>query len=596
MSDKKTKLELTWIGKENRPRLEPRILLEEPSLSCPSKQAPGETAHDNVLIQGDNLLALKALEQRYAGQVKCVYIDPPYNVDATGILYDDYVQHSVWLSLMRLRLELLWRLLRPDGVLMISIDSTEFAYVRVLCDELFGRECLLTELIWYYEGVNDNQAAFRKTHEYILVFCRDKSKFVPNKLIDPNVELPEDIENSVVKNSPKNPPSSVLLPAGFPAEGPDRVLRRSDVTALSYDRDVVIAGGKLVHPVTATSGWSSRNILERFVATGFQSVIDQKGQNTRFVIKPSGNIHYVKERDQGYLTTVLRNFGTVIQAEKLLSELGIPAFGYSKPEGLIAFLLGISTSPGDLVLDSFLGSGTTAAVAHKMGRRWIGVELRDHAVTHCVPRLRAVIGGADAGGVTAEQRWKGGGGYRFYRLAPSLLERDKWGNFVISETYRGGPDAGARLAEVMCKLEGFTYAPSTEHFWMHGTSTERDFIYVTTQNLGVDQVRSISEEVSEHVGENGSLLICCGAFRCSEKEFSNITLKKIPSAVLSRCEWDKDDYSLNVAAVTGREPDEPAAGGEPGAPPQPRANGKQGRPKKPQPAQLLPLFTPKEGA
>jgi adenine-specific DNA-methyltransferase len=208
-----------------------------------------------------------------------------------------------------------------------------------------------------------------------------------------------------------------------------------------------------------------------------------------------------------------------------------------KPEALVRQILELATNPGDLVLDSFAGSGTTGAAAHKMGRRWIMVELRDHCHTHIIPRLKKVIDGEDPGGITQAVDWKGGGGFRYYRLAPSLLETDKWGNWVINKNYNP-----AMLAEAVCKLEGFTYAPSDALYWQHGHSTERDFIYVTTQNLSHDQLQQLSDEV----GMERSLLVMCLAFRGKADRYPNLTLKKIPKTVLSRCEWGKDDYSLKV--------------------------------------------------
>ena len=196
------------------------------------------------------------------------------------------------------------------------------------------------------------------------------------------------------------------------------------------------------------------------------------------------------------------------------------------------------TNPGDLVLDSFAGSGTTGAVAHKMGRRWIMVELGEHCHTHIIPRLKKVIDGEDKGGITEAVGWKGGGGFRYYRLGPSLLQKDEFGNWVISKEYNP-----AMLAEAMCKLEGFTYAPSDTVYWQHGHSTETDFIYVTTQTLTREQLQKLSDEV----GESRSLLVMCGAFRVKNlDEFPNLTVKKIPKAVLNRCEWGKDDYSLEI--------------------------------------------------
>ena len=213
-------------------------------------------------------------------------------------------------------------------------------------------------------------------------------------------------------------------------------------------------------------------------------------------------------------------------------------FSTPKPEGLVHRVLLIATNPGDLVLDSFAGSGTTGAVAHKMGRRWIMVELGEHCHTHIVPRLRKVVDGTDQGGISKDVGWKGGGGFRYYRLAPSLLERDKYGNWVISRKYNR-----EQLAEAVCKHAGFRYAPSETTYWMHGQSTERDFIYVTTQQLR----RAKLEVLSDEVGPDRSLMVFCAAFEGQEDEFANLTVRKIPQALLRKCEWGKDDYSLSVA-------------------------------------------------
>ena len=212
-------------------------------------------------------------------------------------------------------------------------------------------------------------------------------------------------------------------------------------------------------------------------------------------------------------------------------------FGTPKPERLIQKILLTATHVNDLVLDSFAGSGTTGAVAHKMGRRWIMVELGEHCHTHIIPRLKKVIGGEDKGGITESVGWKGGGGFRYYHLAPSLLEKDKWGNWVINKAYNP-----AMLAQAVCKLEGFTYVPSDTVYWQQGHSTERDFIYITTQNLSHDQLQALSDEV----GEGQSLLVMCSAFRGKADRYANLTIKKIPKTVLSRCEWGHDDYSLKI--------------------------------------------------
>lgn len=226
---------------------------------------------------------------------------------------------------------------------------------------------------------------------------------------------------------------------------------------------------------------------------------------------------------------------------------GVESFGTPKPEKLLERILNIATNPGDLVLDSFAGSGTTGAVAHKMGRRWIMVELGDHCETLIVPRLKRVIDGEDAGGITEAAEWMGGGGFRFYRLGASLLKTDARGQPVINKDYNA-----EMLAEAMCKLEGFRFEPSQDRgsYWMHGRSSEADFIFVTTQTVTRDQLSKLGEEV----GRERTLLICCGAFYAKDiADFPNLTVKKIPKTVLDKCEWNRDDYSLKISALPVKE-------------------------------------------
>lgn len=245
----------------------------------------------------------------------------------------------------------------------------------------------------------------------------------------------------------------------------------------------------------------------------------------------------------------LTNLWTDIPYNGIAREGGVEFKNGKKPERLVWRCIELSTDPGDLVLDSFAGSGTTGAVAHKMGRRWIMVEIGDHADTHILPRLHKVIDGDDQGGVTKAVDWKGGGGFRYYTLAPSLLEKDRFDNWVISKDYNP-----AMLAEAMCKHMGFFYDPSQEEdeYWRHGHSTETDFIYVTTQTLTHDACRKLSEEV----GTDRTLLVCCTAFNTARDAFENLTLVKIPTAILAKCEWGKDDYSLNIQNLPMAEDEE----------------------------------------
>lgn len=220
-------------------------------------------------------------------------------------------------------------------------------------------------------------------------------------------------------------------------------------------------------------------------------------------------------------------------------------FDTPKPERLIQRVLTLGSNPGDLVLDSFLGSGTTAAVAHKMGRRWIGVEMEDTAYTYCQPRLQKVISGEDQGGITKAVNWQGGGGFKFYELASSLIVKDKYGQQIISEKYNAD-----MLAEAMCKVLGYHYKPDAEKYWKQGYSSEKNFIYTTTASLQ----ESSLERIADEIGDN-NLLICCSAFVGNTKVYPNISVKKIPSAILKKCEWGREGYPLNLKNYTPTDQD-----------------------------------------
>ena len=553
-AQRKQKLELTWIGKDNRPKLEPRILREVPAKSYHAKQRITDNdVFDNRLIFGDNLLALKALEHEFTGKIKCIYIDPPYNTGKAFTKYEDGLEHSVWLSLMRDRLSILWRLLdRKNGTLLISVNDDEAHYLKVLCDELFGRTSFVATLVWNYEGNTDNQAKIINYHEYILVYSKTGDIDDP-QVIDPNVSessklyRPE-IRNTVVKNGPKNPPSEIRLPAGFPAGFDEGEIDISKIRFPEYRSNLRVSNRKLVHDAIARSGWSSRSILEEFIANNFLPVKDSKGQETIFELTRSGAIEAVKAREQrkGHFTSVLRGFGTTNQMRLFLQKLGL-SFDYPKPVGLIAHLVRAFSSENDWILDSFAGSGTTGQAVMDVNRedgtqrRFILVEVKEETADDVIaPRLRALIDGNSKAELEPH-----GGGFRYYRLAPSLLEKDKWGNWVISKEYNA-----AMLAEALCKLEGFTYAPSDSVYWQHGYSTERDFLYATTAQLNHEQLQQLSDEV----GTERSLLVLCAAFRGKADRYPNLTVKKIPKQVLSRCEWGHDDYSLQVENLPKAEP------------------------------------------
>ncbi|WP_421789875.1 site-specific DNA-methyltransferase [Hyphobacterium sp.] len=533
----KTKLELTWIGKNDRPKLEPRILIEDPEKSYHASERQSDSdIFDNVLIHGDNLLALKALEQEYAGKVKCIFIDPPYNTGSAFSHYDDGLEHSIWLDLLYERLAVMKRLLRDDGSIWITIDDNEAHYLKVLCDELFGRQNFLSDITWQKRYAPSNDALYiSQNHDHILLYSKNKELFRANP-IPRNEKSNKSYKN--IDNDPRGPWMSDNYTCNKSAD---------ERPNLYYP---------IKNPHTGEVIWPKKTRVWGYGEDAFkQHVADgliwwgKDGQNSvpRFkrFLKDKG-----RKPDSVWLwEEVGHNQDAKREQLRLFPE---NPFSTPKPEKLIERALTIATNPGDLVLDSFAGSGTTGAVAHKMGRKWIMVELHDHCHTHIVPRMKKVIDGDDPGGITEAVQWKGGGGFRYFNLAPSLLEQDKYGNWVISKEYH--PEM---LTEAMCKHMGFTYAPSDnpEEYWKHGHSTETDFIYVTTQSL----THAALTKISDDVGPDRSLLICCKAFKAEADKFDNLTIVKIPQTILRKCEWGRDDYSLNVSNLPMAEPDDPDA-------------------------------------
>lgn len=535
MQMNKNKLELTWIGKyDERKPLEPRILIENKEYSYGHPETGvlpnGKPWNGNMLIHGDNLLALKALEDTFANQIKCIYIDPPYNTGNAFTHYDDGLEHSIWLSLMRDRLEILYNLLMPEGSLWISIDADESHYLKVLCDEIFGRRNFVDEVIWQrsYAPINLKKTLSR-SHDTILVYTKDRTEnFELNKL--PRTED----ANDRYKN-PDNDPRGKWK---------------------SSDLSVGPAVEKNIYPITTPSGriclppegYSWRLSEERF-----KEYVD----DNRIWFGPKGNNvpsikRFLSEVKKGVTPMTLWTYQEVGHNQDAKKE--IKAFGFEtvfdtpKPEKLIERIITLGSNPGDIILDSFLGSGTTAAVAQKMGRRYIGIELGNHAYTHCVPRLKMVTDGTDQGGISKAQNWEGGSGFKFYELAPSLLKEDKFGNLVINKEYNAD-----MLAAAMAKQEGYTYQPSQEVYWKQGFGSETDYIYTTTQFMTVEALAAIHETMAE----DETLLICCTSFQRECKQaFNNISIKKIPQMLLGRCEFDKDDYSLHIISAPEVENDE----------------------------------------
>ena len=389
---------LDWLNRANAFTLANKVpyrLLEQVSTH-------GAPANDNLLIQGDNLEALKALLPFYRGQVKCIFIDPPYNTKSAFEHYDDNLEHAQWLSMMLPRLQLLRELLREDGSIWVTIDDNEGHYLKVLMDEVFGRGNFVANVVWQSSDNSNNDAkTFSIDHNQVLVYARS-SGWLTNK-------LDADEKRSHFKN-PNDDPRGPWFD-GNPLNSPKpRENLMYNLTAPN--------GNVVSHP---PNGWRwELETMQEKMATG-----EIRFNDTMTGVKRRTYLLEMKGLPPSSLWTDLLRTGHNRQAkseQKAFSAFDKNGlFDTPKPEKLLAEILNIATNPNDLILDSFLGSGTTAAVAHKMGRRWIGIEMGEHAATHCLPRLQKVIDG-EQGGISKAVGWNGGGGFRFMRLGETVFD------------------------------------------------------------------------------------------------------------------------------------------------------------------------------
>lgn len=557
MAKQLQKLELTWIGKGKEPHLEPRILIEDTSKSYGNPKA------ENMLINGDNLLALKALEQNFSGQIKCIYIDPPFNTGQAFEHYDDNIEHSLWLNLMYQRIKILYSLLHKDGLMWVHLDDIEVHYCKIFLDEIFGRDGCVAHITYERSAVAGlGQGGFLvNTTEHILLF---KKGLLPkrNNLGYYDLEqktmkrysrfLREEGERELVReflSKSNGLPVKVYKHKFYQIDSiplKDFEKRESEIRAFYAKNLSRIFRGNQIQKENAFQKDLISQMDKELYSVDYTP---SRGKNE----DKETTLYYFNGELLSWLSdTAEATDGKIVKTQKLTTlwdnedipkadianEGGIYFPRSKKPENLIKRILEISTEPNDIVLDSFLGSGTTAAVAHKMNRRWIGVELGEHATSHCQPRLKAVIDGSDQSGISKAVEWKGGGGFKFYTLAPSLIQKDKYGSEIINPSYNPN-----MLAAAMAKQEGFRYSPDESNYWKQGFSSEKDFIFTTTQFITVQMLDRLAEELQP--GE--SLLVCCKSFAkgCTNRH-SNITIKKIPQMLLGRCEFGKDDYSLNI--------------------------------------------------
>ena len=381
-----------------------------------SATRPGATS-GNLLIQGDNLEAIKALLPFYRGQVKCIFIDPPYNTRSAFEHYDDNLEHAQWLSMMLPRLQLLRELLSEDGSIWVTLDDGEAHYFKVMADEVFSRSCFIADIAWKRRDGAPNDRKIGPTYDHLFVYAKTSGAGSKTRAEEcfGLMERTEKAESQY---------QIYVEPFGFDDRGPFRKVDPTGnakggrhVDSLIYPVTNPFTGDQ-VYPRKGRCWVYKQEEMERLVADRryFWGKDGKAGTPMRKLFKSEAKAGMASPT---IWDDVGMNQHAAREIEVLFGEKA--SFETPKPEGLIHRALQIATNPGDLVLDSFLGSGTTAAVAHKMGRRWIGIEMGEHAATHCLPRLQQVIDG-EQGGISKAVNWQGGGGFRFMKLGAPIFD------------------------------------------------------------------------------------------------------------------------------------------------------------------------------
>lgn len=545
------KLELVWEGKETPLRPEPRILIEKPELSY---SVDGENvSKDNILIHGDNLLALKALEKDYSGKVKCIYIDPPYNTGSAFEHYDDNFEHSIWLNLMKNRIELLYNLLAENGIFCVQIDDSEGAYLKVMLDEIFGRNNYLTTFyirVRYPDKTLKEAMDFQKEIEQIHIYRKQYGA-------EPNFKYQNvgfDKFNFFVKE--KGSSVKTITLGGKKVEifdkGTFEIVQKEEGSEFGL-KEIWASG-------TILDGNSSGRFFRDYLTGRYK----EDGYGVLYKVYGIGDDRF----DYRYFTGPQREGATKgkyfqgvpidkLNANENLRKLPINGFydfasnfgncrqeggvgfrGGKKPEALLKMLIEMFTKEGDLVLDSFAGSGSTAATAQKLNRQWITIEMGEHAYSLCKIRLDSVISGKDKSGITKDVNYQGGGSYKFYELAPTLIVKNALGIEVINKEYNA-----EQLAAAVALHEGYDYQPDENIFWKQSKASENSYLFVTTSYITPATI----SQIEQMMGKDEYLLIACKAFDSDCEETSKkITIKKIPQMLLKLCEFGKDDYSLNI--------------------------------------------------
>lgn len=541
------KLELTWVGKYKQHKIEPRILVEDKTKSY------GDPACENMLIHGDNLIALRALQQDFAGRIKCIYCDPPYNINAANGLYDDNIANSEWLSLMGERLRLLETLLAEDGVILVQIDKEQSAYLKILMDEIFTRAAFVTTIAVRMSAtsgfkIEHSDKTIVKNVEYIHVYSKklelqpayEEAEYDPHytgiikpiagnkykifNLLQEDFVLKE-FEKYQLRVNSENLAKLYKISEAFQKyvfDNMDFIGRTHTAPAgAERERDFLTANLNDIYEVIEREYSGNRYFIKR-TGSGFNQFIPIR---LKFNMVDSVDGYSMK------LSNILGDWWDdfYLDMGNVDNEGAVYFKNSKKPERLLFRIFNMFTREGDYVLDSFLGSGTTAAVAHKMGRKWIGIELGDHAYSLCKPRLDAIVDGRDNSGISSFVHWQGGGGYHFYELGPSLLVRNK-----KLPIYQINPEfTFEMLCEAICKIEGFKYVPNGV---FHGHSSEKRFIHITKEFVNAAYIKSVTATL----GDGQSLLIYGTKIQSDLRLPDNVEVKKIPKDLLEKCEFESE--------------------------------------------------------
>lgn len=551
------KLELTWVNKDKNQPIETRLLIKNDKLGHSNiTNLLSSVTEGNMIIHGDNLLALEALSKTHSGMVDFIYIDPPYNTGKAFDEYDDNLEHSIWLNLMYRRMILLKKLLKETGVICCHIDDSESHYLKVVMDEVFGRANYLNSFyiqVRYPGKTLAEDSDYQKVIEQVLTYAVDKKKVNLNR---PTEEY--SIDKFKYRIIEKGPGQEIELGhKKVVIFKPDEYDIQEIEPCLTGLKETWATGS--LSRVKASAGEFFELYLgERKAIDGLGCLykvygIGEDGLGYRYI---SGPKKETANKGKFYSGIPLKRLDE-LKSGKSMKSVPVPNFydfagafgncrleggvgfkGGKKPEIFLKKLLEFYTKEGDLVLDSFLGSGSTIAVAHKMNRRWIGIEMGEHAYTLVKPRMDLIIDGKDKTGISKEVKWQGGGSYDFYELAPTLINSDMFGEPIINKDYN--PDM---LAAAVALHEGFIYNPDPNIFWKQSKSNENAYLFVTTKHLS----DLIIKEIEKQMADDEFLLIACKSFDKSAINISDkIKIKKIPQMLLGKCEFGKDDYSLNI--------------------------------------------------